>query len=90
MEDIYKDTRFGRIALKKLSPVGENFMLFECGWLNGDRKGVMECKGATFREAKSGPNKGKLTVIVPGTTRIAYVTREEILDADRGVRTVSS
>ena len=54
---------------------------------------VMEVVGAQFRAAKSGQNKGKLTIKVKGTERRTYVTREEIqaaqaeLDALRTNRT---
>ena len=38
----------------------------------------MKVTGAEFREAKSGPQKGKLAIMVKGTQRSAYVTREEM------------
>jgi hypothetical protein len=38
----------------------------------------MEVKGMVFRAAKTGPNKGQLTVPVAGTKRTAYVTKDEM------------
>jgi len=80
MDNIFADTAYGKAALAKLAPVAENFMLFECGWLGQkvEEMTVMECKGAQFREATKGKNKGKLSIIVKGTERTAYVTQEEI------------
>lgn len=84
MENIFADTAFGKAALEKLSPVEEGFMLFECGWVGKTIKelkdnGLMKCTGAVFREAKNGKNKGKRTVIVKGTERSTFITRQEIL-----------
>lgn len=76
----FKDTPFVNIALKKLSPVADNFRFFRSKWL-GDKPEeweVMEVTGAEFREAKSGRNKGKLSIMVSGTTRTAYVTVKEM------------
>lgn len=78
--DIFADQVFGKIALRKLSPVPENFRLYMAGWL-GDKPsktGVMEVAGAQFRVAKSGKNKGKLSIMIPGTKRTAYVTADEM------------
>lgn len=75
-----ENTSYGKAALSKLAPVAENFRIFEAGWL-GDKPSewtVMEVKGMEFREAKTGPNKGKLTVPVAGTKRTAYVTLDEM------------
>lgn len=79
-EDIFAPHPYGKAALKKLGPVPENFRLYEAGWL-GDRPqdaDVMEVRGAEFREAKSGPNKGKLSIMVKDTKRTVYVTRAEM------------
>lgn len=77
--DIFADTTYGMIALEKLGMVPDNFRLFEAEWLGGgyERK-VMRVTGAEFRIAKSGPNKGKLAVIIPKTKQTAYVTAEEM------------
>lgn len=84
MTDMTRDTlgeqTFGQLALAKLAPVPENFRLFQCEWM-GDKPEewtVMQVKGAEFRIAKSGPNKGKLSILVPGTERTAFVTADEI------------
>ena len=84
MEDIFADTAFGKAALNKLKPIQEGFMLFECGWVGNTPAevkdtGLMKCKGAVFREAKTGKNKGKRSVLVKGTERSTFITREEIL-----------
>lgn len=39
---------------------------------------VMKVTGAEFRIAKTGKYAGKLSIIVKGTDRTAYVTKEEI------------
>lgn len=78
--DIFVQQPFGRIALKKLAPVSENFRLYAAGWL-GDKPSewnVMQVTGAEFRVATAGKNKGKMTVMVKGTKRTAYVTSEEM------------
>ena len=67
-------------AAKKMGSVPDGFAFYEFGWL-GDRPEdftVMQVRGAVFREAKSGKNKGRRTVIVPGTERTIYVTDQEI------------
>jgi len=78
--DIFAATSYGQAALKKLAPVDENFRLYEAGWL-GEKPAdwtVMKVVGATFRAAKTGPNKGKLVVMVKGSKRTAYVTKDEM------------
>jgi hypothetical protein len=77
--DIFANTTYGLIALEKLGVVPDNFRLYEAGWLGdgGERK-VMRVTGAEFRKAKSGPNKGKLSVMIPKTKQSAYVTAEEM------------
>lgn len=80
-EDIYGEMPFGRIALAKLKPTSPNFRLFSAGWVE---KGppetweVMAVTGAEFREAKSGPNRGKLCIMVKGTKRTVRVHRREM------------
>ena len=82
-EDIFADQPYGKVALQKMSksgPVPEGFRLFCAGWL-GDKPEeweVMKVTGAEFRRAKSGPNKGKLCVMVQKTTRTVYVTKTEM------------
>lgn len=78
--DVFAEQSFGKVALQKMAPVPENFRLYCAGWL-GDKPeswDVMEVTGAEFRIAKRGPNKGKLSILVPGTKRTVYVTRAEM------------
>lgn len=79
-EDIFAQQPYGKAALKKLGPVAENFRLYSAGWLGEQPKDwdTMEIKGAEFRAAKSGPNKGKLVIEIPGTRRTVYVSRAEM------------
>jgi hypothetical protein len=79
-KDVFAHTAFGKLALKKMQPVPENFRLFEAGWLGEQPEDweVMEVKGAEFRPAKSGPRKGRLAIKIKNTTRTAYLTRKEI------------
>lgn len=80
-EDVFAETSFGRIALKKLAesaPLNQNFRLFEAGWMEDKVGTVMEVIGAEFKIAKSGPNKGKMCMMVPGTRRKVYVYAEEM------------
>ncbi len=71
--DYFADTEFGKAALKKMKPLPENFRLYEA---ESVQTGVMRVTGAQFREAKRGFNKGKLSVIVPGTQQTVYVVQE--------------
>jgi len=78
--DIFAQESYGKIAIEKLnavSPLPKNFRLYECGWLGNTRQ-VMRVTGAEFRPAKSGPNTGKLAVMIPKTKQTAYVTAEEM------------
>lgn len=79
-QDLFAEQRYGKIALQKMAPVPENFRLYSAGWLGEKPKdwSVMEVTGAQFRVAKSGPNKGKLSIVVPGTKRTVYVTSTEM------------
>ena len=79
MEDLFKETTFGQLALAKIKPASPNFRLYSAGWLgDGNQRDVMDVTGAEFREAKRGPRKGDLCIQVPGTVRTAYVTAEEM------------
>lgn len=80
--DIFAENSFGKAALKKMRRHGdlpENFRLYEAGYVEDDPKdfNVMKVRGAVFRRAKTGPNKGNLSIKVPGTERSACVTPEE-------------
>lgn len=79
-EDIIGAMSFGRAAMRKVGNVPENFRFYEAGWID-DKKSksrIMEVKGAEFRVAKSGPNKGELCVKVEDSERKVFVTEEEI------------
>ncbi|MDD3575726.1 MAG: hypothetical protein PHT38_02430 [Halothiobacillus sp.] len=79
-EGIMEKMTYGQAALKKLAPVPEGFRLYEAGWIdeNPQKRTVMQVTGAVFREAKTGPNKGKMTVKVDGTKQTVYVTADEM------------
>lgn len=78
--DLFAETRYGQVALKKLAPVPENFRLYSAGWLGDKPKDwdVMEVKGAEFRVAKRGPPKGTLSIEIKGSKRTTYVTKAEM------------
>lgn len=85
MEDLFADTTFGKLALQKLAPIAPTFILYSAGWLgDGNQRDVMDVTGAEFREAKRGPRKGELCILVPGTQRTAYVTAAEMQAFDAG------
>ncbi len=75
-EKVFENQAFGQAALKKIGHVAENFRLFESGWL--EDSDTMRVTGAEFRNAKSGPNKGRMTIMVPNTKRTVYVTKSEM------------
>ncbi len=79
-QDIFAEQPYGKLALQKMAPVPENFRLFYAGWLGTkpEEFTVMEVSGAQFRVAQRGPNKGKLSIMVPGTKRTTYVTKDEM------------
>lgn len=70
----------GKAALKKFGNVPENFRIYSAGWLGNNPRDwtVMEVCGAEFRAAKTGKNKGKLSVMMVETKRKVYVTADEI------------
>lgn len=79
-EDTFAEQPFGKAALKKLSPVPENFRLYSAGFMGKTPKDwdTMEVVGGEFRHAKSGPNKGKLCILLKGTERVVYVNKTEM------------
>ena len=78
-ERIIEKQPFGKIALQKLGDVPENFRLFDAAWGDNPRnRDTIRVTGAEFRVAKSGPEKGLLSVMVPNTMRTAYVTAAEM------------
>lgn len=80
-----QDDGVTKAALAKLAPVADNFMVYLYSWegdINDRRNCVMKLTGAVFREAKRGPRKGELCVMVKGTERSTYLSPDEI-DATR-------
>lgn len=78
--DFFSAESYGKLALKKMAPVSENFRLYEAGWLGKRPEDwtVMKVTGAQFRAAKTGPNKGKLSIMIKDTQRHVHLTREEM------------
>lgn len=75
--DIFADYSYGKEALKILGGGGTaDFRLYSVELLIWYAPGnvVYKVTGAKFRKAKSGVLKGKLSIKIPGTDRVAYVT----------------
>lgn len=72
---IFADFPFGKAALARLAPLPENFVLYEAE--NLGKGNGMKVTGAVFRAAKRGPNRGKLTIMIPGTKKVVYLSVEE-------------
>ncbi|QOV06311.1 hypothetical protein CPT_Maja_091 [Burkholderia phage Maja] len=72
-------------ALKKMGrddrEAHPNFRIYEVGWLEtggpSSTWDTLEVIGAEFRVMKSGPRKGQLGAIVPGTICKAYIQTSE-------------
>ena len=71
-------TPFGKVAMRKLNEDGATAKNFRLFYMENLGNGVMLLKGAIFRRAKSGKNKGKLSVRVPRTTVTTYVCASEV------------
>lgn len=78
--DFFADTNYGKIALRKLGDLPENFRLY-AAHVVGSHEDTIKVTGAEFREAKSGPNKGKLSVLIKGTEKTTYVSSVEMDNA---------
>lgn len=77
--DIFGDTDYGKLALKRIADPHPDFRLYFAGWLgSGVEREVMEVRGAVFRRAKRGENAGRLSILVKGTTRTTYITAEQL------------
>lgn len=78
--DTFADTTYGQAALAKLGAVPDNFRLYFARFHGRDPldRSIIEVRGAVFRVAKAGPNKGKLSIMVKGTMRQVFVLRSEI------------
>lgn len=83
MEDIFESQSYYKVAMAKIKPDNPDFRIFCCGWV-GDyhTTDTMQVTGAVFREAKSGPRKGKKVVEVTGTRRSAFVTVAEMKEQE--------
>lgn len=74
--DVFKETAYGKAALKKMGEVGPNFRLYCAGFIGKSDSMVVD--GAEFREAKSGPNKGQLSVRIEGTQKNVVVYQSDM------------
>ena len=85
MKDLFAEQPYGKAALKKLGSVPDNFRLYEAGLLGKPPKysDTMFVTGAEFRIAKTGKNKGKLSIMVEGTQQTVYVSRIEMQEFDK-------
>ena len=81
--DMMNDYPPSLAGIKKMREVPDGFCFYAFAWLgdNPEDFDVMRLTGAVYREAKSGPNKGKRTIQVPNSVRNIYVTAQEIKDA---------
>lgn len=79
-DDPMGNTSYGRAAKEKMGDLPENFRIYGAGWLGDDPKhwDTMHVVGAEFREAKSGKNKGRLTIMIPGTKREVWINKQDI------------
>ena len=89
--DVFANCGYGKLALEKLnklSPLPENFRLYYGGWLIGSKNDVdvMELRGAEFRHAKTGKNKGKLCIMIKGTERTVFLSCEEVRSSSENDR----
>lgn len=86
-QDVFDGMPYAKVAREKIKPTHPNFRLYSAGWVGDfETTDTMEVTGAVFREALSGPRKGQLCIMVPGTKRRAYVTEAEmkaVEEADR-------
>lgn len=93
MADVMHETSYGKAALRKLgamAPVGESFRLYAAEWLGGSKPEdwhAMKVTGADFRVATRGPSKGRPTVMVRHSKRVAIVTIEEMRAEEVGAST---
>jgi len=77
--DIFANYDFGKAALKKMAEkafLSKNFRLYYGDNL-GPEKGML-VRGAEFRKATNGKNKGKLSIMISGTTLQVIVTQKDI------------
>lgn len=85
--DFFAPYTYGKLALQKMKPTDPDFRLFYAGWLGkGNEREVMRVTGAKFREAKNGPNKGQLSIMVPDTKRSVLLTAQEMADFEAATK----
>lgn len=79
---IYHQMDFGQLALQKLGQLDPNFRLYLAGIMPEPPKEWTHMKvvGAIFREPTSGPNKGTLSMMVPGTRKSVKLSRSELAE----------
>lgn len=78
--DLFADLSSARCAYAKMGKRPEGFRFYEMGLMGVPPlfSDTIKFKGAVFREARKGPNKGSRTIRVNFTEREVYVTRTEI------------
>jgi hypothetical protein len=74
----FDEQDYGRAARSRLKDVHENFRWYISEVVGEDEATAIKLTGAVFREAKRGPNKGKLSIIVKDTQRVAVVSRADV------------
>lgn len=80
--DIFAEFGFGKLALKKMGPVHDNFRLYISAWNKDFSR--MSVTGAEFKPVTRGENKGKLSNRrVPGTVRKVILESKEILEYEQ-------
>ena len=79
-ESIFEGTSYGKAAMEKFGSVAENFRIYSVEWMEERPEDweTMRVTGAEFRKAKSGPNKGKLSIKLKDTDKTVYVTKEQM------------
>jgi len=70
----FNDTAYGIVALKKIGDVSDNFYLYSAESVSGG----IRVMGAEFREAKTGKNKGKKTIMIKETIKDMFVSNSEL------------
>ena len=82
MDNRFAQEAFGKIAFERAAEGNPDFQLYEVGWLetggHPSTWSVLECKGAIFRESTRGPRKGQKCIMVKGSKRTVYVTKDEM------------
>jgi len=77
--DVFAEQPFGKVAMDKMINVSNNFRLYEAGWFGGrNQRNMMKVSGAEFRQAKSGENQGKLSVMIKNTKQTVFIANTEI------------